>query len=245
MSPRTCSHIKSNGSKCGSPALKYHSLCFFHHQWQKRRLTRNYSDMKEGWTTMTLPPLETKASIILAISEIQANLLTGAIDNHMARTLLYGIQLAIQVKANEADLASPEIHALPREILFELKEDREAHRRPPQKVCDSCERADACASSNDCIHSTEQIREFERVHEPERYAHDRDLEENGARRMREAEARDEARKQMLKKTDPEWYERFYGYADRMQSREELSAPAPAPTPNPAPESNHKSLTTNH
>jgi hypothetical protein len=35
-SPRTCSHIKTNGVKCGSPALRHNTLCYFHYQWDRR-----------------------------------------------------------------------------------------------------------------------------------------------------------------------------------------------------------------
>lgn len=189
MSPRTCSHIKSNGSKCGSPALKYHTHCYFHYQWLNRRMNRYYYDLKEGWTTMTLPPLESKASILFAISEIQSSLLTGSIDAKVAKTLFYGIQLAIQLKATEEDLAAKDTPSTCFELDDQLRKDRARHNRPPQAVCNTCERADDCSSGSDCHYSTEQIRELERVHEPERYARQHADEKRNEEQWRQHEER--------------------------------------------------------
>ncbi len=233
MSPRTCSHIKANGTKCGSPALKYNTLCYFHYQWKYRRSHRNYSDMKEGWTTLTLPPLETKASIIFAISEIQAALLDGTIDSKMARTLLYAVQLAIQVKATEDELASTTPDSC-LELRLQHQEERRNHRRPPQPVCDSCEQAVTCTSSEDCIHSTEQIREFEKIHEPERYAQQHAVEEEGLRRWNKAVAESEARKAELKRTDPAMYQQLHGFLEKEKTSTPTATTAPAPNPTTTP-----------
>ena len=229
-SPRTCSHIKVNGSKCGSPALKYHTLCYFHYEWQTRRLRKEYSDHKEGWTTVTLPPLETKASIIFAICEIQASLLAGYIDNKIARTLLYAVQLAIQIKAAEDDLSGTTPATCP-ELESALANDRRNHLRPPMPVCDTCEKADTCASSRDCIHTLEQIREFERIHEPERYAKDRAAEEEGMRRWAIAEEQASKERAELKRTNPALYEQLHGFIDReKEALERAKKEAATPTP---------------
>lgn len=184
---RTCSHIKSNGIKCGSPALKYNTLCYFHYQWQNRR-HYGYRSSPGEWTTLRLPPLESKASIIFAITEIQSALLSGAIDVKMAKTLLYGVQLTLQVNASEEELSSSENPVTCDELRFQMQDERNRHYRPPQKVCDSCEKAETCGSSSDCIHSTDQIREFERIHEPERYAGDRANEKAAEELMNKANA---------------------------------------------------------
>lgn len=201
---RTCSHIKSNGSKCGSPALKYHTHCYFHYQWLNRRMNRYHYDLDEGWTTMTLPPLESKASILFAISEIQSSLLTGSIDAKVAKTLFYGIQLAIQLKATEEDIAAKDTPSTCLELDEELIKARFRHHRPPQPVCDTCERATACSSDSDCHYSTEQIRELERIHEPERYGRQRADEKRNEEEWRQhqerlaKQAEEEARKRAAK-----------------------------------------------
>jgi len=228
---RTCTHIKSNGIKCGSPALKYHTHCYFHFQWLHRRTRGDYSDLSEGWSTITLPLLETKASIIFAITEIQAGLLTGHIDNKVAKTLLYGIQLAVQLKLAEGELSSntPESCS---ELQLELDKDRRLHFRPPQPVCDSCEKADLCASHSDCLHSREQIREFEKIHEPERYAQDRAYEEENMRRWNKAQAELEESKARLAKTDPEGYRQLFG-SPITPAPTPATTPAITPAPTPA------------
>src|SRR6266478_5035683 len=34
-----CAHIKTNGTQCGSPALREQRLCFFHEKWQRQQIT--------------------------------------------------------------------------------------------------------------------------------------------------------------------------------------------------------------
>lgn len=34
----TCHHIKANGVRCGSPALRQRRLCHFHQLWQEQPL---------------------------------------------------------------------------------------------------------------------------------------------------------------------------------------------------------------
>ena len=33
---KICSHIKTDGSRCGSPALRHQDHCYFHHEQRKR-----------------------------------------------------------------------------------------------------------------------------------------------------------------------------------------------------------------
>ncbi len=191
-SPRTCTHIKTNGVKCGSPALKFDSLCFFHYRWKHRRLDKQYADLRAGCASIKFPLLENKASIIFTISEIQNYLLAGVIDEKMARTLLYAVQLAIQTKISDEDTACTEAPAECHELEIDLRQERRFHKRPPQQVCDSCDKAEMCDSAKHCIHSTEEIREFERIHDPERYRSDRIDEEAAARTREESQAEFEA-----------------------------------------------------
>src|SRR6266478_6390901 len=34
-----CAHIKTNGTQCGSPALREQRYCFFHEKWQRQQIT--------------------------------------------------------------------------------------------------------------------------------------------------------------------------------------------------------------
>ncbi len=100
-SARTCSHIKSNGVLCGSPALRHQTRCYFHHRWQKRQ--QQIARMAGPFGTnqqhgVELPILEGPESIMIAIMEIQHALLDNRITHKTATALLYSIQLAIQVK---------------------------------------------------------------------------------------------------------------------------------------------------
>jgi hypothetical protein len=169
MAPRTCSHIKENGIKCGSPALKYHTLCYFHYQW-RRRIREGSNGSVGHFTALRLPPLESKASLIMAIVQIQAALLDGCIDNKVAKTLLYGVQLAIQVKASDREISSPEGSTFSNELRIEMEAERLDHNRPPLGICDACKKSDECRSTADCPYSQTQIRELERIADPEAHA---------------------------------------------------------------------------
>jgi hypothetical protein len=169
MATRTCSHIKSNGIKCGSPALKYHTSCYFHYEWQ-RRIREGSNGSVAHFTALRLPPLESKASLIMAIVQIQAALLDGCIDNKVAKTLLYGVQLAIQIKASDQEISSPESSTFSDELRAEMTGERLYHARPPLSICESCKQSDDCKSSTECPYSREQIKGLEKIADPEAHA---------------------------------------------------------------------------
>src|SRR6185369_6067588 len=103
--PRTCSHIKTNGVKCGTFALRHHTKCYFHYQWERRELRRVRLGGPVGLnknTGIELPILDSPAAILLSIMEIQHALLDARIDHKSASTLLYSIQLAIQSSPTKA-----------------------------------------------------------------------------------------------------------------------------------------------
>ena len=103
-----CRHIKTNGERCGSPALRNHAFCYFHRNLTARHPkpapdpiptiihphdpTRELQVVAEP--TLNLPPLEDRESIQLAASMIIGALARNAIDTRRATTLLYGLQVA-------------------------------------------------------------------------------------------------------------------------------------------------------
>ena len=78
-----CQHIKDDGIRCGSPALRGKDLCYFH-QRQARRLPAFY-----------IPPLTDRASIQTVLSQIMQAAFAGAIEDERLRTMLYALQVAI------------------------------------------------------------------------------------------------------------------------------------------------------
>lgn len=77
-----CTHIKTNGVRCGSPALAAERFCYFHH---RARTARELPEM---------PLLEDAASIQLALMQVIRALTTGATDPKTAALLFYALQTA-------------------------------------------------------------------------------------------------------------------------------------------------------
>src|SRR5579884_361572 len=82
-SPR-CQHVKVNGVRCGSPAMKRNALCYFHHH----QLAKQQED------DLSIPLLEDANSVQLAISKVVRAILAGKLDPRTAGLALYGLQTA-------------------------------------------------------------------------------------------------------------------------------------------------------
>jgi hypothetical protein len=86
-----CRHIKPNGLRCDSPALKQAHFCYFH---SKIHTVGAEPNLKYG--PMLLPAPEGSAAIMLSIAKINDALLSGRIDTKRAGLLLYSMQIASQ-----------------------------------------------------------------------------------------------------------------------------------------------------
>lgn len=82
-----CTHIKTNGTQCGSPALRGRRFCYFHKNWREQRVRLNAK--RTGRASITLPVLEDADSI-----QVLRLILAGQIDSKIAGLLLYGLQTA-------------------------------------------------------------------------------------------------------------------------------------------------------
>ena len=85
-----CEHIKANGLRCGSPALRQRRYCYFHfcaHDLRRRR--RQHPN-----APFVLPLLEDANSIQMAIQQVAEAVLEERIDNKRAGLLLFALQTA-------------------------------------------------------------------------------------------------------------------------------------------------------
>ena len=82
QAPR-CSHIKFDGRRCQSPALKGKRLCYFHGRLHYPRPSRTL-----------LPLLEDANSVQAVLLSVQRALLQGTVDLEAARLLLYALEIA-------------------------------------------------------------------------------------------------------------------------------------------------------
>lgn len=105
-----CRHIKINGARCGSPALRNQTFCYFHRTLAERHPLPAAPDPSPAIihpanpgrelqvappsTGLDLPPLEDRESIQVAVSLIIGALARNTIDSARASTLLYGLQVA-------------------------------------------------------------------------------------------------------------------------------------------------------
>ncbi len=87
----TCHHFKTNGVFCGSPALRGHRFCYFHHQWREDE-PEEKPDAKPA--PFELPLLEDANAVQLALQRVMQAILHDEIDNRKAGLLLYALQTA-------------------------------------------------------------------------------------------------------------------------------------------------------
>ena len=87
-----CRHIKTNGLRYESPALRGTPFCYFH--------TRLHRPVSRGqtliWDEVKVPFLQDQASVQIALTEILGALLSSRLDPPRARLCLYGLQIASQ-----------------------------------------------------------------------------------------------------------------------------------------------------
>ena len=85
--PAICEHIKDNGLRCGSPALRGRHFCYFHsraHLPTGRFGHRNYR--------AAVP--ETTESLMIAAAHVMQALATGDAPPKLANSMLYGLNLS-------------------------------------------------------------------------------------------------------------------------------------------------------
>ncbi len=78
-----CHHIKDDGIRCGSPALRGKDLCYFHLRQARRH------------PALYIPPLTNRASIQLVVSDVMRAAFAGGMEDERLRTMLYALQIAI------------------------------------------------------------------------------------------------------------------------------------------------------
>jgi len=86
-----CRHIKTNGLRCESPALKGSQFCYYH-----SKVHTIGAKPKRKFGPLQLPAPEDSAAIQLSVARINDALINGRIDLKKATGLFYGIQIAAQ-----------------------------------------------------------------------------------------------------------------------------------------------------
>ena len=117
MPTEFCRHIRINGERCGSPALRSETFCYYHVEQDRRHRRSNprssatptilhpmtLQDGSQREPTLAapteplqldFPPLEDRHSIQLALSLVINALAQNRIDHKSAALILYGLQVA-------------------------------------------------------------------------------------------------------------------------------------------------------
>jgi hypothetical protein len=101
---KECRHIKANGLKCQSPAMRGSPFCYFHARVRvcvpaRKPAVPGDRSSSLGWQpsagqAFELPPLKSSADIHAALHAIMDALANSRIKPGAAGKLLYGLQLA-------------------------------------------------------------------------------------------------------------------------------------------------------
>ncbi len=105
-----CRHVFSEGRRCGSPALRGHHLCFYHHSSRQQPPIANGRTRESA--VFQMPPIDDRAGVQLALYQVLARIAGAELDPKRAGLLLYGLQIASanlprHPKAAPADLSQP------------------------------------------------------------------------------------------------------------------------------------------
>jgi hypothetical protein len=135
----TCRHIKTNGLRCDSPALKDCHFCYYH---SKTHIVGAEPDAKYG--PLHLPTPEDAASVQLSVALISDALINGRIDLKKATGLFYGLQIASR-------FVDPKSSFNPRyAVQFAEQSPQGDEIALPEYECDDDEDCSECPFSDNC-----------------------------------------------------------------------------------------------
>ncbi len=138
-----CRHVRSNGARCGSPALSGRALCYHHikvarhhrhlghthdeeptiihpisasDRTQRDPILAEYFGTPANPLALDLPTLEDRESIQIALSMIVTAMAQNRIDPKLATAMLYGLQVA---SSNASHLSHDSPQNVVRDIVIE------------------------------------------------------------------------------------------------------------------------------
>jgi len=135
-----CRHIKTNGSRCQSPALTGKPYCYFHD-----RLHRPENATAPADWTIKLPLLEDRTSIQLALSRVLNSLGSSRLDARSAGLFLYGLQIASQNVERQGQIMPYDA------VESTTQTDNGDELAPERRVCNpASDRCFNCPESDTC-----------------------------------------------------------------------------------------------
>jgi hypothetical protein len=86
-----CQHIRTTGSRCGSPALQKRRFCYYHQAWRPAIVNLG---KEESPLIMVVPVLEDAHAIQFALAQTMQRLLNQTIGTKTAGLMFYALQIA-------------------------------------------------------------------------------------------------------------------------------------------------------
>ena len=135
----TCRHIKPNGLRCESPALKGGHFCYYH---SKVHSLGAEPDAK--YRPLQLPTPEDPAAIQLSVTRISEAVISGRLDLKKAASLLSGLKIAAQFIDRKKYFYAPD-------AVQSAEQDSQGFDLAPDKyVCDDDDDCNDCPYSDAC-----------------------------------------------------------------------------------------------
>jgi len=103
-----CRHIKPNGSKCPSPAMKERPYCYYHLRVHKLTLGASSPGIPYEQQDLEIPYLEDRGAVQIALSEVVSALAQRRIEFKRAALMIYALQVASSNAKTPADLVAVE-----------------------------------------------------------------------------------------------------------------------------------------
>ena len=125
-----CEHIKDNGLRCGSPAIRGRHFCYFHSR-------AHQPPVRIGDSAYRSPIVESTEALQIAVSHVLQALAMGDLPPKMANSMFYGLHLATKVLRMSKPLPETQIPNLVSEIPPAMQElDRQDPGLPPlEELC--------------------------------------------------------------------------------------------------------------
>ena len=103
-----CRHIRTNGTQCGSPALRDKELCYYHQQNRPQAVELYIDNERYADDEIMLPVFEDAHSLQTALRQVLQLLLQHRINRKDAALALYALQIASgNLKMIKAEKAKP------------------------------------------------------------------------------------------------------------------------------------------
>ena len=102
-----CQHIKVSGTRCGSPALRQKSFCFYHQQNRPIIADCYYNTDEYSTGEIILPQFEDAHSIQTVIRQVVQMVLQKRLERKTASLMLYALQIASS-NLKRMDLEKPQ-----------------------------------------------------------------------------------------------------------------------------------------